>query len=67
MTFSKGEEFKTASNPNIGCGLSPSYILYPFLLYTNLGKAQVKLDTTAAAYIGGGDTKPPKLYSPMII
>jgi hypothetical protein len=39
MTFSKGEEFKTALNPNIGYGLSPSYILYPFLLYTNLGKA----------------------------
>jgi hypothetical protein len=39
MTFSKGEEFKTALNLNIGRGLSPSYILYPFLLYTNLGKA----------------------------
>jgi hypothetical protein len=39
MTFSKGEEFKTASNLNIGRGLSLSYILYPFLLYTNLGKA----------------------------
>jgi hypothetical protein len=39
MTFSEGEEFKTASNLNIGYGLSPSYILYPFLLYINLGKA----------------------------
>jgi hypothetical protein len=38
MTFSKGEEFKIALNLNIGRGLSPSYILYPFLLYINLGE-----------------------------
>jgi hypothetical protein len=38
ITFSEREEFKTASNLNIGCGLSLNYILYPFLLYTNLGK-----------------------------
>jgi hypothetical protein len=39
MTFSEGEEFKTALNLNIDYGLSPSHILYPFLLYTNLGEA----------------------------
>jgi hypothetical protein len=39
MTFNKGEEFKTALNLNIGYSLSPSYILYPFLLYINLGEA----------------------------
>jgi hypothetical protein len=66
MTFSKGEEFKTALNLNIGCGLSLSYILYPFLLYTNLDKAQAKLNTTTTMYIRG-DTEPPRLCSPIII
>jgi hypothetical protein len=66
MTFSKGEEFKTALNLNIGRGLSPSYILYPFLLYTNLGEVQAKLNATAAVYMGG-DTKPPRPCSPITI
>ena len=28
-------------------------------LHTNLGEAQAKLDATAAARTGGGDTEPP--------
>ena len=60
MTFSEGEKFKTAlklsSKFNIGCSLSPSYILHPFLLalHTNLAADVAKLGVSRAHT--GGDT-----------